>query len=51
MITLLVINNQLEKIQYQACLEITGAFKVHHVRVFTWNLDLNLYKVGGGIGK
>ena len=43
--------NKLEKVQYLACLAITGAFKACHERVFIRNVGLNLYKVGGGVRK
>ena len=41
--------NKLEKVQCQASLAITGY--ILYVRVFIRNLDLNLYKVVGDIGK
>ena len=43
--------NKLEKVQYQASWQLQVPFKARHVRVFTRNLQLNLYKVGSGIGK
>ena len=39
--------NKLEKVQYQACLAVTGA--LHRVRAFTENWGLNVFKLGGGI--
>ena len=43
--------NKLEKVQYQAYLQLQVLFKVHPVRAFTENWGLNVYNVGGGIEK
>ena len=42
--------NKLEKVQYLACLAVTGTFQ-GRVRAFIENWGLNVYKLGGGIEK
>ena len=46
-----ILINKLENVQYQACLAIRGAFQGLHMRVFTQNWGLNVYKLGSGIEK